>query len=116
MPRGGTRAYGGQERFGVWAKKERRRIFVFRNKTYKVHRLVCEAFHGPAPFEGAVVMHLNEIPDDNRAENLRWGTQRENLNAPGFIQYCRSRTGNNNPRKKGKKGKMIIDEVALRHE
>lgn len=103
------RAYGGKAHFGVWAKKERRRIFVFRNKTYKVHRLVCEAFHGPAPFEKAVVMHLNENPDDNRPENLQWGTQRENLNAPGFIQYCQARTGDRSPVKKGRKMKMSND-------
>ena len=40
------------------------------------HRLVCEAFHGPAP-EGYEVRHLNGVRDDNRAENLRWGTRAE---------------------------------------
>jgi hypothetical protein len=64
-------------------------------KTFKIARLVCEAFHGPAPFERAVVMHLDDNPGNNRPENLKWGTQKENLNAPQFIAYCRSRTGEN---------------------
>jgi len=88
-PNGGTRQYGGNPHYGC-DSGEGRMIFVFQGKTYKVHRLVCEAFHGPAP-EGAVCMHVNEDYRDNRASNLRWGTQKENLNAPGFIQHCRTR-------------------------
>lgn len=42
-----------------------------------VHQLVCEAFHGPRP-EGQVVRHKNGQYLDNRAENLEWGTRREN--------------------------------------
>lgn len=40
--------------------------------TTNVHRLVCEAFHGPAPFEGAQVAHGDGIRANNRAGNLRW--------------------------------------------
>ena len=47
-------------------------------------------------------MHLDENARNNKPENLRWGTQKENLNAPGFIAYCKSRTGDNNPYRKGK--------------
>ena len=47
--------------------------------TAQVHRLVIFAFVGPEPFEGAEVRHLNGIPDDNRLENLKWGTRSENL-------------------------------------
>ncbi|QDP54003.1 MAG: putative uncharacterized HNH endonuclease [Prokaryotic dsDNA virus sp.] len=50
----------------------------------KVHQLVCEAFHGPKPFETAVVIHKDEDALNNRPENLKWGTQKENLNAPKF--------------------------------
>lgn len=46
-------------------------------------------------------MHLNENAADNRPGNLAWGTQKENLNAPGFIAHCKSRTGNDNPYRKG---------------
>jgi hypothetical protein len=47
-------------------------------------------------------MHLDENSKNNRPENLAWGTQKENLNAPGFIEYCKGRTGKNNPYIKGK--------------
>lgn len=57
----------------------------------KIHRAVCEAFHGPAPFPGAVVIHLDENALNNRPENLKWGTQRENMNMPKIKAYQRSR-------------------------
>ena len=69
----------------------------------KVHRIVCEAFHGLAPFKKAVVIHIDENSTNNRPENLRWGTQKENLNMPKFIEYCKSRTGENSPVKKALK-------------
>lgn len=63
----------------------------------KIHRAVCEAFHGVAPFPRAVVIHLDDDATNNKPDNLRWGTQKENLNMPGFIAYCKSRTGENSP-------------------
>jgi len=103
MPKGGTRPYGGQPTFGVWNKADARFITVINRKTYKINRLIAEAFHGPPPFEGAVVMHLDENAANNRASNLRWGTQKENLNAEGFLNYCRNRTGDRNPFVKGRR-------------
>jgi len=44
-----------------------------------VHRLVLEAFAGPRPFPDAVARHLNGNHLDNRAMNLAWGTQQENI-------------------------------------
>lgn len=44
---------------------------------FRVHRLVLEAFGGPCP-EGMECRHLNGNPQDNRPENLAWGTRREN--------------------------------------
>lgn len=46
--------------------------------TVKVHRLVCSAFHGPAPEDKQWVLHGNGNRADNRASNLRWGTPLEN--------------------------------------
>lgn len=97
MPRGGHRPYGGTPTFGVWSKKDGRFIVSIGSRSYKIARLVAEAFHGAPPFEGAVVMHLDENAANNRASNLRWGTQKQNLNAPGFLDYCRSRSGENSP-------------------
>jgi hypothetical protein len=46
-------------------------------RTQTVHHLVLKAFVGP-PAEGQVCRHLNGQPADNRLENLRWGTPKEN--------------------------------------
>lgn len=101
LPNGGYRSYGGKAHYGV-DSGEGRMVFVYKGKTYKVHQLVCEAFNGPRP-DGTVCLHLNEDYRDNRPENLKWGTQKENFNSPGFLEYCRSRTGENSPVIKGKR-------------
>jgi len=44
-----------------------------------VHVLVCTAFHGRRPAD-TLCCHRNDIQDDNRADNLYWGTATENLN------------------------------------
>lgn len=49
-----------------------------KGKGYLVHRLVALAWIGPVPFEGAKVLHKNDIPSDNRVENLYYGTQLDN--------------------------------------
>lgn len=46
-------------------------------KTFKVHRLVLEAFVGPCP-EGMECRHLNGNPADNRLANLVWGSKSQN--------------------------------------
>jgi hypothetical protein len=43
-----------------------------------VHRLICMTFHGPQPSPDHIVLHENDVPDDNRKENLRWGTHADN--------------------------------------
>lgn len=47
-------------------------------RCYRVHRLICEAFHGICPSDKEVVDHINRVKDDNRPENLRWVTVAEN--------------------------------------
>lgn len=46
--------------------------------TIRVHTFVCEAFHGLKPSPEMWVRHLNDIGDDNRPENLVWGTPSQN--------------------------------------
>ena len=46
-------------------------------KQHTVHSLVLSSFVGPRP-SGMITRHLNGIPDDNRLENLAWGTGSEN--------------------------------------
>lgn len=43
-----------------------------------VHQVVCLTFHGPPPFEGALVRHLDNDASNNAAENLAWGTAKDN--------------------------------------
>lgn len=46
-------------------------------RDFTVHSLVLLTFVGPKP-PGQLCRHLNGDPTDNRLENLRWGTPREN--------------------------------------
>lgn len=102
MPYGGTRKYGGVATFGVWNKTDERFTYHLRGRNIKVAVAVCEAFHGPKPFPKAVAMHIDEDARNNKPENLKWAKQKENLNCPGFIAYCKSRTGENSPTIKGR--------------
>jgi hypothetical protein len=47
-------------------------------KSTHIHGLICEAFHGRRP-KGFVARHLNGNCLDNRAENLQWGTPKQNM-------------------------------------
>jgi len=47
-------------------------------KNVLVNRIVCEAFHGPAPTERHQAAHNNGYSFDNRAGNLRWASPEEN--------------------------------------
>lgn len=42
----------------------------------KVHRLVCEAFHGTSDLP--LVRHLDGNPGNNRSTNVAWGTDADN--------------------------------------
>lgn len=60
-----------------------------------VHRLVCEAFHGPPPSKFHQGAHLNGIRSDNRPENLAWKTPLEN--AADTIRHGTRIRGENHP-------------------
>ena len=79
------------------------------NKWNLIHRLVAEVFI-PNPNNLPCVDHINAIRDDNRVENLRWVTHKENMNNPITIKTFTERTYSEETIKKmsdAKKGKHI---------
>jgi hypothetical protein len=49
-----------------------------RRRTAHLHRLVCEAYHGPAPSPIHHAAHWDGDKENNSASNLRWATPQEN--------------------------------------
>lgn len=81
-------------------KGKRKRLFL--------HRLIAEAFI-PNPDNKPYIDHINCIKTDNRIENLRWVTSKENSNNPLTIQHMKAsaKYGEDNPRTMtGKFGKL----------
>lgn len=70
-----------------------------RARTYTVHKLVSEAFLPPKPASRYMIDHLDDDKTNNRADNLQWLTNRENI-AKGCAQRRSLPTG---VRRQGKK-------------
>jgi len=64
--------------------------------TPMVHRLVLAAFKGPPPTLAHQAAHNNGVRTDNKPENLRWATCKENLS--DRIRHGTAPRGASNPR------------------
>ena len=68
-----------------------------KSKTFKIHRLVAQAFI-PNSDNKPFIDHINTNRSDNRVENLRWVTHKENMNNDLTLIKC----------SKSKKAKPIL--------
>jgi NUMOD4 motif/HNH endonuclease len=78
-----------------------------RRKTFRVNVLVALAWHGPPE-----VLHGNGLRQDNRPENLRYGSRRENVRESGrwgLIQSVRTGSVRRNGEERRGKGKYGRD-------
>jgi hypothetical protein len=60
----------GHHRVTLFVSGKRHRAFV--------HRLVCEAWHGPAPTAEHCALHDDDVKSNNTPSNLSWGTNKKN--------------------------------------
>lgn len=69
----GSPDMNGYHRACVWDNATRTK------KEYKVHVIVCTAFHGPKPSKLHEVGHEDDDRSNNHPNNLRWITRSENM-------------------------------------
>lgn len=91
MPYGGFKTNRLQPTYGhsqQVTKNYKRKIIVFRRKTYRIATLVARTFLGERP-TSFVISHINENSLDNSVNNLCYESQKDNLNRPFLKEYHR---------------------------
>ena len=79
-------------------------------KTLNTHKIIAIAFI-PNTENKPCIDHINTNKTDNRVENLRWVTYKENMNNPKTIENCKNNSGKSMLGKFGKqhpKSKIIL--------
>lgn len=62
--------------------KEGYQRITLKGKSYRLHRIILNAFE-PCPGDEYVIDHINNIHNDNRISNLRWVTVQQNSKFAG---------------------------------
>jgi hypothetical protein len=75
-----------------------------KSKTALLHRVLCEAFHGPAPAKDSQVAHWDGDRQNNDLGNLRWASPLEN--AEDRRRHMRDALGENHSL-----SKLLPDDV-----
>lgn len=66
-------------------------------KNHYVHRLICEAFHGPCPSDKNTVDHIDRDRTNNHPSNLKWASRTENNLNRGFRTVCSATSKSKEP-------------------
>lgn len=75
-----------------------RAVDTFSQGRFYIHQAVCRAFHGPKPGPEYQVRHLDGDRNNNRADNLAWGTKAEN--EADKVRHGTTPKGERNPQAK----------------
>ncbi len=102
-PRVGARGY---LHLNVYSGASRGLAEVQGRFTRSVHRLVCEAFHGPCP-PAHQAAHRDGDRANNRAMNLRWATVSQNHLDKNQHGTMTRRPGETHPLAKLKEGQVL---------
>ena len=80
---------------------------------FKVHRLVCELFHGPCP-PGMWALHKDDDTKNNSAANVYWGTPEDNAETMAKRNYIASVAATIRSRRAaGEKGRALAAEYGI---
>lgn len=81
-------------------------------RSVMLHQLVAELFIGPCPVGKDRVLHDDGNPANNRVGNLKWGTQKENME--DMVRHGRSLRGLKNPQ--AKLNQNLVQAIRILHK